>query len=577
MRVKNFRAIGAGVSGQGIKIDLNQHNLIFLIGKNNCGKSSVLKAYEFFVKSKQKADESDFFHKSIDNPIEIEMTIQAETDEEREHQALRNILDANQTARIRKTWNEIGGGANKECFNPQTGDWQGGGAGGLDTILQNAFPNPVLIEGLSSPQDILAILQALVRETILKAVKGTDTYNEAVEAINKLQSEIEQNTYAGRISTRMNKAIGTVFPNISLAISNRGETDFTKVLSPHTDVEVNEGQKPGLKLGNQGHGVRRQFVLSAVSGLSSQLEEVRKTAKQRREENFVIPEENQEEPPETTKARCLLFEEPELFLHPDAMRSVKDLIYDLADNSEFQIMAATHAPIMVDLSKPHVTLVRITNSEVNGTQVCQVSHNLFNEDERAEMQMLNRFNPYTCEAFFADRVILVEGDTEAVAVRTLMSRLKKEREIEPSDHVCILNCSTKMSIPLFQKVLRHFSIPYFVLHDIDNPTTTNGNVNPAWTLNQRIWDEIEAANNEGVSARRFLFNTEFESAHGYAHDAGSGKPFSAYQQVNGWDLQQTNFPALNYLRCILGEITIEETFSQAYIEQLQAEAALIVT
>ena len=255
--------------------------------------------------------------------------------------------------------------------------------------------------------------------------------------------------------------------------------------------------------------------------------------------------------------------------------SVKDLIYELADNSEFQILAATHSPIMVDLSKPHVTLVRVTNDGENGTLLHQVSHDLFDNDERHEMQMLNRFNPYTCEAFFADRVILVEGDTETVALRTLMNRLKDEENLTADDHLCVLNCGTKMSIPLFQKVLRHFGIPYFVLHDIDYRTSANGNSNPAWTLNERIWEEIESANAEGIPSRRFLFDREFESAHHYEHDASQGKPFSAYQQVNGWDLQRDTLPLIKYLKCVLGLIEIDETFSQSYIDNLEAETESI--
>ena len=56
--VKNFR----GLKGENNVIDFSKSNIIFLIGQNNVGKSSFLRAYEFFVNSSQKASLSDFYN-----------------------------------------------------------------------------------------------------------------------------------------------------------------------------------------------------------------------------------------------------------------------------------------------------------------------------------------------------------------------------------------------------------------------------------------------------------------------------------------------------------------------------------
>ena len=44
--VNNFRGIAGGI--QNNTIEFNNSNTIFLLGQNNVGKSSFLKAYEFF-------------------------------------------------------------------------------------------------------------------------------------------------------------------------------------------------------------------------------------------------------------------------------------------------------------------------------------------------------------------------------------------------------------------------------------------------------------------------------------------------------------------------------------------------
>ena len=43
--IKNFR----GLKGENNTIDFSNSNIIFLIGQNNVGKSTYLRAYEFFV------------------------------------------------------------------------------------------------------------------------------------------------------------------------------------------------------------------------------------------------------------------------------------------------------------------------------------------------------------------------------------------------------------------------------------------------------------------------------------------------------------------------------------------------
>lgn len=65
LQVKNFCCIDdAGIR---IKID----NIIILIGPNNVGKTTVLKAYELFGKSGEAQSIESFYQRNEDNAIEI--------------------------------------------------------------------------------------------------------------------------------------------------------------------------------------------------------------------------------------------------------------------------------------------------------------------------------------------------------------------------------------------------------------------------------------------------------------------------------------------------------------------------
>jgi hypothetical protein len=560
-RIKNFRAIGGGPGGEGITIKFADNNLIFLSGENNTGKSSVLVAYDSFVTSDFKPSESDFNAKNLETPIEIEAWIRAESDEDRDHQALRKWWK-DDIAKIKKTWKKAGVECDKESFDPSNETWTTGGAGGFDSLLQNACPTVVWIKGMTSPADVIPQLQGLIKETILKRLAGTDEYKQAEESVRNLHRLIDGDDYAMKMQVRLNDTVQRIFPNIQFQLTTPPvQPDLQKILDKQTNVEVKEAGKPMLDMEHHGHGVRRQFVLTAFKGLSQQLEAMKKTPAARAKNPKMLDIEDAAES-NNHKSKMLLFEEPELYLHPDAIRSVKELIYALADSSEFQIMAATHAPVMIDLSKPHITLVRVASDASGGTSVHQVSTSLFEDDERQSVLMLNRANPYFCEAFFAKRVVIVEGDTEAIAVRTIVDRLHEEKGLETSSFVHVLNAGGKMNIPVVQKILRFFNIPYLAFHDLDTSTSSNGARNPAWTMNGTIWNEIEAAEREGVLARRVVFSKDFEEAHGYAYDPDQGKPYSAYMAASGWDLDTDDKPIVCYLRKVLVNQSWEERHSQ---------------
>lgn len=71
--VNNFRGIAGGLENN--TIEFNNSNTIFLLGQNNVGKSSFLKAYEFFYKNSTASIE-DIYRMNLDNIIEFELVLQ---------------------------------------------------------------------------------------------------------------------------------------------------------------------------------------------------------------------------------------------------------------------------------------------------------------------------------------------------------------------------------------------------------------------------------------------------------------------------------------------------------------------
>jgi len=263
--------------------------------------------------------------------------------------------------------------------------------------LAKEAPTPIVIPAMPTPEDLSKWITETIKKQVLKTLstEHAETYQEALDKLNELQAQIEETDLVKGFSDKANANFQKVFPELSLSISPLiGQSvDVTKALDKEFCVAINhEGQDGKSEFNSHGHGVIRQAMFNFL-GLSK---------------NDYDPEDANEG---VKKEFIILFEEPELYLHPKRIRLLKDTLYSLCRASKFQILCASHNPQLIDLSKPHTTLV--------------------------------------------------EGDTEAIVVRQLL------HEHYPEKDIFVLNTGTKNNMPFFVKVLSHFKIKQHVIHDSD--------------------------------------------------------------------------------------------------------------
>lgn len=537
--IKNFR----GLKGDKNKIDFTASNIIFLIGQNNVGKSSYLRAYEFFVNARQKAIKEDFYDYNIDIPIEIiGVFIKEENDEEdadlnKEPQWIDKWVNDENLVQVRKKWSNVNESFEKETYNPETNDWVTNGFGGLHTKLTKYTPHAIAISAMENETTLEEKVNKLIQDDFIKKVKEDfpEKYQAVVNQIKELQGEIIGTEQVQELNEQLNENFSKVFTDLTLKIESKEENNlkaedaFKKNHS--ISVERNSTERKETFIQN-GHGVIRQALFNFLAFLKRNKESTR-------------------------KEYLLLFEEPELYLHPKVAFNLRKALYELAEDSPYQILCATHSPMMIDISKPHSSLVRITKDSNETTKAFQVGEEIFRKDEerKQRVQMINRFNPHICEAFYADKVLLVEGDTETIVYRDLLNRFY------PDEEIFVLNTGSKNNIPFFQEILTNFQIEHYIIHDTDDRLNKAGNTNSAWTLNERIWEKVQLANNtlNGLS-RRYVHLTNFEIAHGIEL-SGKDKPIKAYEFAQTIE-NSTNVPCLNWLKDIVGsqEIIHDQDF-----------------
>ena len=575
LTIKNFRAIGSGIEDRGITINLksasDENDIVILIGANNAGKSSILSAYDYFVNN-YEAKENDFNDRN--QKIEIIVKLKAESPNDADLIAIKQFFNSNdEILEVKKIWEYESPKKPKIglCYPEKPNNWHFGNdtqQKKFDSQIRPSLPTPIWINGFTDLETLIKDFQTHIRKIVVEKLQDSPEYKALQKAREDFQQLVSNDPQTAEIEKEINDIIKDVFPQVFLSIKNIGnDIKFVDNLQKFTQIYAQENQEM-VDLNYQGHGVRRQFALS-VSKFLSALDGIKGIKKKTVNEITSVNTTNNIR----LKTKMLLIEEPELYLHPSAIRSMQRLLYKLAETSEFQILCATHSPIAIDLSKEQSSLVRVVR-EKGTTQCYQVQSSLFNKSDRDWLRMLREFDPYVCEGFFANKVLLVEGDTEAVVVKELLKKLhQNEQELH------IVNCRGKATIPLFQKIFCHFHIPYFVFHDMDYVYDRNKKISTAWLINSQIWQEIENARKSGLTeVHRFVFIPEFERQHGYIPHSND-KPFYAYQEVNKWiamwdsEYIQKEKCIIKYLKQILGMVKIEEDFSQKWIEQNKYEEA----
>jgi predicted ATP-dependent endonuclease of OLD family len=231
--------------------------------------------------------------------------------------------------------------------------------------------------------------------------------------------------------------------------------------------------------------------------------------------------------PRDRRPVILIVEEPELYMHPQMERRMRDLLYRLAAQPAFQVACCTHSPVFIDIANRYKAIVRMTKAANGDVSAKQVTQDIFvgNADEvdRQILTAVSNFSPDVNELFFTPEVVLLEELT-ALAAFERAAELTGLFDRHPMKRrgVSIIDANGKASIPAFQRVLNAFDIPYRVVHDEDRSK-------PAETAkNLRI---IAAAGNPpGLCPIHLLSPDCIEDTLNYTPPS-KGKPYAAVCRV----------------------------------------------
>lgn len=511
--IRNYRSIGS----RPVEIELD--DIVVLVGPNNVGKSSILKAYELVMSHGSKngyMSLDDFPDGKIDEDNLPEIEIQTVVYDDTVGRKWIKDSSGESIVRERFIW-RTEGPADRQGWDVTTSGWSDNVPWGAPNVSNSKRPEPHRVDAFASPDEQAKSIQSLLKKALDERVKGIgesekhgSSYVALLENIKQLQKGIVEDAQQeiDAINTELSVLVSKVFPGYKIDFDAKPEDQLDKTVNLFKgDSQLLMGPEAGhmSTIDKQGSGARRTLLWAALKFIA----ENGKTANSASE-----------------RPNLLLIDEPEICLHPNAIRDACKALYELPETGRWQVMATTHSPIFIDFSRDNTTIIRVEKDGhgAKGTTVFRPERAKLDDDDKANLKLLNMCDPYVAEFFFGGNVVIVEGDTEYTAFNYIRSKNPEEYL-----NVHIIRARGKATIRSLVKILNHFGSDYAVLHDSDVPLRKDGLKNSAWATNQLVLDSVNAKP-ESVNVRLLASLPNFETAY-FGTAPSSEKPYAALKSV----------------------------------------------
>jgi ABC-type branched-subunit amino acid transport system ATPase component len=575
--VRNIGCIG----NNGLSIDLD--NVVCLVGRNNVGKSTILRAYEL-ARGTITFDSGKDRHQGAEEnqPSEIRLEVHIPEGIGNVDAKWKQDIDGLQIVKsrwlwaspnfqkVRTTWDPVGG-------QEGAGEWaEDGKAGGADPVFTSRLPRPIRIGSLQDTDKTEDVLLTLALDPMTKRLEQmrTNPESELAKAIASVTDEVNGltkvheehfNSIAGRVST----GFKGVFPQLDVRLKVGAAPLVPKIgdlVKSGSGLRVLDGAAE-TALAQQGTGARRAlfWAMLQVHHELSRDNEIRAEYRKTLDKDVADLQKKLPKAKEADKAAAeaaltqakaqlaahdggaaipdspedpslpgylLLIDEPENALHPMASRAAQRHLYKLAESPDWQVIMTTHSPYFINPFEDHTTIVRLERSDdAEGTPVSPRTYRSdlidFDGDDKERLKALQNIDSSFSEVFFGSYPVLVEGDTEHAAF--MASILERQHDLV--NKLTIVRARGKAILTPLIKVLSHFRIDFSIVHDCDPPFNKNGDGNGMWTENGKIRDAIITARANGITVRHRISVPDFERLLGGSEES-KDKPLNTYLNVS---------------------------------------------
>jgi predicted ATP-dependent endonuclease of OLD family len=348
---------------------------------------------------------------------------------------------------------------------------------GIDNSIKSLLPEPIYIAAVKDLKDdvkskesatfgkLLSILMRFL-ENSEHFEKITDSFNDLYKLLNVVR-EAEQITdnrieKLQDIERQIGAFLSENFPKSKIEIEIP-KPELKQVFT-NARILIDDGVRDILE--TKGDGIKRAVTFALLRTYVEQYkEQKRETAETKLAvsgENSMADEASLEM---SEQPYIFLFEEPELYLHPSAQKILFEALEKLTEANN-QVFVTTHSPMFFSPHSTGTFVKVIKEYPAQGKPYGKfLTVNLLKEIGAKDAFQIICYENNTA-AFFANKVLLVEGDSDVIYMKEVAKLLNPEWNFD-TKNIPIISINGKSNIKRFIDFYSFFQIKCFCIVDSD--------------------------------------------------------------------------------------------------------------
>lgn len=351
---------------------------------------------------------------------------------------------------------------------------------GIENSIKYFLPEPIYIAAVKDFKDDVKSKETAtfgkLLGILLKFLEDSDHFTEISKSFNTLYSLLNVTVDQGNILDGRIEKLRTIENQI---------TSFLKANFPKSHIQI-EIPRPELKqilsnaqifiddgvkgmIDTKGDGIKRAVTFALLRTYVQQLKinkELQNEKKNKIEKNIGLSgDENIVKEIIIDQPYVFLFEEPELFLHPSAQRILFEALENLTEVNN-QVFVTTHSPLFFSPRSTGTFIKVVKEYPEKGKPFGKLlTVNLLKEIQTKDAFQIICYENNSA-AFFANKILLVEGDSDLIYVKEVAKLLKSEWDFDTMN-IPIISINGKSNVKRFVDFYGYFNIKTFTLVDSD--------------------------------------------------------------------------------------------------------------
>jgi putative ATP-dependent endonuclease of the OLD family len=375
-----------------------------IIGYNNSGKSNILRAIAWLLR---KSVLPAHCFGDLNSPVTVEGIISTVNID---------LLPANQQAQVapyiaggrlrfrrrQDAPNATAAQVKIDVLDPKTGNWTANPTG-LDNAIASLFPDPLYIEAMDDAAEDVARFAAkntiglLIKYTIEQIKTSNQAafagVQQALAGVGNLLNGPTRIQQIADLEASATQAISDFFPGISLHLGIQ-TPEFDELLKG-ASVSLTDVPGSPRPFSSFGHGAQRSVHMALIKLLASNVQANGNGA-----------------------TVVLLIDEPELYLHPQAIEILRDSLKTLSGQG-FQVIFSTHSSLLIgadDVLDTTMVIKAPNGRTETRAKLTAAAATLAANPHQTSVLFAIQNSTYL---MFSESILLVEGKTEKMLIPEL--------------------------------------------------------------------------------------------------------------------------------------------------------------